>query len=481
MIRTLGAYVPFFGIAAAIASALFVELTLDIPFLATGVGLAFLLVVLMLRSPKAWIATSILILPVFLTESGEGISAFEIVVGGSLLVSISLWVLFMLATNYTSVLRTWPDIALLTWLLLSALNVLVALANDVDIVSWFSEWALYVLILYYLPIREYYGSTESGRMQILTFIAVSSILQSLYSIWNFKQRMASTLIYAFQLESARSVLLGPIFLLVILGCVVAVFVVTSRRGRLLALFALLINSVALVITFTRTLWVMGAVGLLITLSFLTFRQVVTTMSAAVGTASAAVSVAYALFPKLTDIALMLIKKRFLSSSRLRGGDYSFETRIIEANAAWERIVETPLGGQGIRSTILAWDPILQTSAYTPFIHFGYVGLTMKLGFPLVIFLVTILSAFLFRGAYDVFTHLAQLRTMPSLRIMGVLLVAYTPIIYVVIFMSGVFDQRYGMFLFAFLFAMSAILRDNLPSLRQRNVPAPSSGPSPSIA
>jgi len=467
MIQKLGTYVPFFGVAAVLSSALFVELTLDIPFLASGIGLALLLIVLMLRSPRAWIATSILILPVFLTESGKGISAFEVAVGGSLLVSISLWVLYKLATNYSSVLRTWPDIALLLWLLMSVLNVMVALANDVDIVFWFSEWALYILILYYLPIREYYGGTESGRMQLLTLILVSSILQSLYSIWNFKQRMASTLIYAFQLESARSVLLGPIFLLVILGCIVALFTVTSRRGRWLALFGLLINTVALVITFTRTLWVMGAVGLFITLSFLTIRQVVTTISAAAGATSAVVSVAYAFFPKLTDIALMLIKKRFLSSSRLRGGDYSFETRIIEATAAWERIVETPLGGQGIRASVLAWDPIVQASSYTQFIHFGYVGLTLKLGFPLAIFLVSILSAFLLRGIHDVLTNLTLLRTMPSLRIMGVLLVAYTPIIYVVIFMSGVFDQRYGMFMFAFLFAMSAILRDNLPSLRQR--------------
>lgn len=481
MIHQLGAYVPFFGIAAALAGALFVELTLDIPFLATGIGLALLLVVLMLRLPKAWIATSILILPVFLTESGEGISAFELAVGGSLLASISLWVLSRLATNYTSILRTWPDVALLIWLLLSALNVLVALANDVDVVSWSSEWALYILMLFYLPIREYYGITESGRMQILTIILVSSILQSLYSIWNFKQRMASTLIYAFQLESARSVLLGPIFLLVILGCVVAVFTVTSRRGRVLALFALFINSVALLITFTRTLWVMGAVGLLVTLGFLTLRQIVTTMSAAVGSASAVLSLAYVFFPKVTDVALMLVQKRFLSSTRLRGGDYSFETRILEATAAWERIVETPWGGQGIRSTVLVWDPIIQASANTSFIHFGYVGLTMKLGFPLAIFLISILSAFMLRGVYDVFTNLPFLRTMPSLRIMGVLLVAYTPIVYVVIFMSGVFDQRYGVFLLGFLFAMSAILRDNVRSLRQHDVHSPLPIAPPSLA
>jgi hypothetical protein len=460
----------FYGfVTVAFVAVILAELVIGIPFIATGVAIAVLLVTLMFSWPKVWIAASILVLPLFLTESGEGISIFELAIGGSLILSISFWVLWRLATNYPSILRTWPDVAILLWLALSSLNIVVALLNGIDVISWLSEWSLFVLILYYLPIREYFGATESGRMNILTIIAFGSVIQALHSIWLFKQRMDTVLIYAFQVQAARSVLLGPLFLVVIIGCLIAYHSIESRRGRLLCIVAIVVNSAALFLTFTRTLWLLGALSIVLAMLFLNIRQITATITSVFGVVLAGISAAFATVPRLAEVLVTIVKHRVLSSTTLRGGDFSFETRLIEAAATWRSILELPMGGQGIRYSILRWDPIYQMSVNTTFVHIGYLGLIMKLGFPLALFLIGVLTTFLIRGVYDVFSHRHTLLLSPSLRIMGVTLVAFVPTFYVVIFMSGVFDQRYGVFLIAFLFAMSAILRDQLTQPSPRSL------------
>jgi O-antigen ligase len=445
------------SIAVVAASLLSAELLLGIPFVAAGTALVVIVIVAMMKAPRLWISGTLLILPVFLTESGEGLSPVEIALGGALILSITLWVLWRLANDYRSIIRTWTDAALFVWLALSSLNVAIAAANDINVADWFAEWAIFTLMLYYLPIREHFGSSESGRIQLLTVAAWSSILQALYSMWIFRQRMSSNLVYAFQLESARSVLLGPFFVLAIIGGIIAMFSLSSRKAKLLSGITILINAAALLLTFTRTLWVLGSVSVLITLLFLRWKQIVGFVTATTATITAAVAAAFTVAPNIANIALMLGRRRILSSTRLRGGDYSFETRMLEANAAWKQIAESPIGGKGIRSKILAWDPIYQMSNSSSFVHIGYLNITMKLGFPLALLFLGILTTFMIRGILDTLRVQKLGATYPSLRIMAVTLIAYIPTLYGVIFMSGVFDQRWGMFLLADLFALSAVV------------------------
>lgn len=418
--------------------------------------------------PKVWLSFFILILPYFLTDSGVGISPAELAVGGFLQISVVLWLVFQLAVDYTRIIRSWPDLLLLLFIPVSLLNLPVALANDVDIVSWMSEWSLFLLLLYYFPLREYFGTNERDRTLFFSLAAFSTVLQSIYSLYIYKQKVSTNLMYAYQIEASRSVLLGPMFFLAIVFCLLGLFYSQQWKTRLVLFATTMINVLALFFTFTRTLWLMLAVCFIGILFFLSFRQKVAFSLGVVGTVLVTATIAFTVNPKLTTLAYKLIERRLTTSSKITGGDYSFETRLVEANSAMRRIKETPIGGQGIRTVIVSWHPVNQFTSMTTFIHIGYLGLVMKLGFPLTILFLSIVVGFSYCSIRDTLLYGSFLQKSPTLRVMSAGVAVITPALYVIIFMSGYFDQRYGVVMSAFLFACTAIVRANINADHHRS-------------
>jgi len=447
----------WFALVGAAAVAV-VGAALSTPVLGISVAAGALLMIALFTNPKIWLALVLVSLPAFFVDSGKGLSVSEAVVGGFLILSIIVWTGWQLAIDYRQVIQTWPDAALILFLLLSASNAAIAISNDIDFVSWLSEWLLLFLLLYYLPLRKYFGQTEQGRSQVLVLLSISACLQALVSMWLFKQRMGESVLYAYQLESSRSVLLGPMFLVVIIGCLVGFFHSKSYRAKLGIVITGVLNAAALFLTFTRTLWLLAVISIAIVFFFLSFRQRVSTVVSVVGSVVLMLSLAYAFAPSLTDVVGTLLRRRIASSTQLKGGDYSFETRVIEASTAWRRAQESPLGGQGIRYVLVSWHPVHQWTSMTTFIHNGYVGLIMKLGIPMAAFLVAIVVSFFLTPMLDIARNRNYLLANPMLRVIGITTLAYAPVMLVVIFMSGVFDQRYGVILLALLFAGSSVLR-----------------------
>lgn len=411
--------------------------------------------------PKVWLSFFILILPYFLTDSGVGISPAELAVGGFLQLSIVLWLVFQLAVDYRRIVRSWPDLLLLLFIPLSLLNLPVALANDVNIVSWMSEWSLFLLLLYYFPLREYFGTSERDRVLFFSLAAFSTVLQSLYSLYIYKQKISANLMYAYQIEASRSVLLGPMFFLAIVFCLLGIFYSKQWKTRLVLFATTMVNVLALFFTFTRTLWLMLAVCFVLMLFFLTFRQKISFSIGVLATCIVTATVSFTVNPKLTTLAYKLIERRLTTSSKLTGGDYSFETRLVEANSAMRRIKETPIGGQGIRTVIVSWHPVNQFTSMTTFIHIGYLGLVMKLGLPLTILFLSIVVGFSYCSIRDTIVYRSIIHNSSTLRVMSAGVAVITPALYVIIFMSGFFDQRYGVVMSAFLFACTSIVRSNI--------------------
>jgi O-antigen ligase len=427
------------------------------PFIPLLVALALGFIVAMIKWPKVWLATFLLSLPIFLTDSGKGLSAQELAMGGLFTLSITVWIVWRIAADPRPLVRNWMDFLVLLFIALSSLNIVVAMMNHVDPVGWLSEWALFFLILYYFPIREYFGD-ERGLKQFMTLSAISAVGQALYSMYLYKQRMATGLVYAFQLTASRSVLLGPIFLVAIVFCMLFIFAVRWRHK--LILFGIIgIQVAALVLTFTRTLWAFFFVCAAIVMFFLSMRQRVQLVAAGFALAVIAVGGLSVYNPKLADIGLRIVKARFASSTQLSGGDYSFETRVVEAQAAWAATKESPLGGNGLRATFLTYSPLDKQHFTTSFIHFGYVGLIFKLGIPLALLMVAIL---LVHGTYTIGDAL-RLRRDPATNVyrsVAAATAAFLPALYVTIFMTGFFDQRFGNVMFAFVFACTSITHDH---------------------
>lgn len=426
-----------------------------LPVLAVGA----LTMAAMFKYPKLWLASFFIALPVFLSDTGKGLSASELAIGGFYLVSIVLWMAWALSHRKIVLIRWWGDFLLLAFLVLSFGNCLVAMANDVPFVDWLAEWTIYLLVLYYFPIRHYFEEDERSVRQLLLLGAFSTVLMAAYSIYLYKTRMsAGGAMYAYQLWSSRSVLLGPLFVMTMLIGIASIF---HLKGwpKIVATVIVLINAGALALTFTRSLWIFFFVSLIIIGTYLRPLQNIKLVLSIFAVAGIGYFAAMTFNPRLTTIALRIVKERVMSSTQLSGGDFSFETRTIEAEAAGRAISMYPLGGSGIRSTVLSWGPIEQFHWRKAFIHIGYVSLPFKVGIPLALLMFWILGLFCWRS----FSNGWRIRRMadipPLTKSLLIGIVATFPTLFVVIFFTGFFDQRWGMVMLAFILAATSITHE----------------------
>ena len=432
---------------------------LDNPWLAIGIPLALMAVLALILRPKVWIAVFLVCLPIFLYESGKGISAGELAMGGFFTSSVIIWLVWRALSGGPPLIRNWFDVLVITFFVISTLNVVLALANGITFLQWFSEWVLFALMLYYFPLREFFGKDDNGFEEMLLWFALATVALSLYSIYNYRQRMAEGLVYAWQFWASRSVLLGPIFLLCIVLCLSRFFHMKERMRYVLILISA-INAVALFLTFTRTLWVLFFPCFAIIALFLTWRQTVRLVAGMILITWVIVGTSYAINPTFTGLAVKVVTKRFASSAQLSGGDRSFESRTVEASYAWDKIQQFPLGGSGLRVPLVIKTPIEVHTNRSSFIHFGYVGMVYKVGFPLA-FLFFFALGLQFWMALKNAWRLRRQDANPLLRSVAVGIVAYYPTLLFVIFVTGFFDQRYGNVMFGFMFACTGIIYDRL--------------------
>lgn len=429
---------------------IFVDWPWLLPAAACGIGL----IMLMFRSPKVWLGLFMIALPQFLTDTGEGLSVTEAVSGGLFTFAIIIWLAKRLTVDPRPLIEGWTDFLLLFFIIAAGANVVVARFNHVELFGWAVDWSYFLLMLYCFPLREEFGASERTFRQFLAISGVSAILMALYSGYIFRQKMAENMIYAYQITASRSATLGPVFLLVICIAIVLIFHVRWRT-KAFTFLVLVVNLGALVLTFTRTLWVFVFLSTFVAMLFLRWSQNVRIISTSVLLGFVAVTAFYTINPKIADVALRLVKHRFTSSTQLSGGDRSFETRLIEVNNAWRKVKQAPLGGNGLRAKFVTWAPIEQWHNATAFVHIGYVGLIHKLGFPTASILFLVLIGYTFRAFWAAWQ--ARDRTAPPLaRSVAIGVFAFMPALYVNIFMAGFFDQRYGNVMFAFIFASVAM-------------------------
>jgi len=424
-------------------------------WLIPSVAAGLLLFVAMLRYPKIWVGAVILATPAFLADTGEGFTASELVVGGFLFGTFTLWTVYTLATGRLRV--TWiGDRLIFLFLILSATNVLVAMLNDVDGLDWLTEWVLFLLLLGYFPIKEYFGNSEKDLKQLLVLLALAVVLMSAYTAYDFMNRSSSGLVYAYQLIYSRSRLFGPGFALSLIIGAAMFFHASTLRGRLVSFGFVVISTVGLLQSMTRSLWLSGFVSLGLLLIFLKNRQRLALVGIVISIAGAAYITASIMYPKLTDVAVRILSQRLSSSTELKGGDYSFETRLLEAEAASRWIQKYPLHGSGIRSEIISWGPIEGFHWKKSFIHIGYVSLLYKFGIPITLVILAFILAFLVRNLLTSLRVRTNWKAPPIAKAVSIGVTCFFPSLLISILVAGFFDQRWGMMLLVVHFALVSI-------------------------
>jgi O-antigen ligase len=182
---------------------------------------------------------------------------------------------------------------------------------------------------------------------------------------------------------------------------------------------LVLNAVALLLTYERTLWAAAAVACLV---------------AVLKTGPDARRVAARWVPTglvVLLIALIALGELRTAAERLVSvGQYStdraLEHRLVESRNAIRAIGERPLTGSGFGATI-TWgrDDVFATQT-TPFAHNGYLWLSWKTGIPAAfLFVLAIGVAVLGRGPPPHDARLAMLRTGSQAALLGLLMINVT--------------------------------------------------------
>lgn len=409
------------------------------------------------QHPKVWLGLVLLIFPAFLADSGVGYSWSEFVSGGFIIGTVVIWTLYKLSTGYTLV-RGWPDVFIVVFIVLSVGNLVPALANGAEVDEWLVEWSLFLILLYYFPIREYFGKSTTDLNHLLILCCIAVLIMAAYTGYEWLDRSNNKLVYAYQLIASRSRLFAPVFSLAAAIAIASYFNVATFRVRLLLLAFIIVNILGLVQSVTRSLWLMFAVSLVITMFFLRFRQNINLVAICVVLATVTYVTLSVKYPRITRLAVKMVTQR-METGKITGGDRSLETRVNEVKVIWKDIQRYPLSGVGISIEYVAWDPIVQLSGKKAYVHMGYMGALFRLGFGLTLLIMAMLIAFSLRTMITTLALFRKRADSPKSIVRGVSigLFAFQPTLFAFISVSGFLDQRWGNAIMAVSFALISIV------------------------
>jgi hypothetical protein len=159
---------------------------------------------------------------------------------------------------------------------------------------------------------------------------------------------------------------------------VAALVVSNTRSplrRLLLVAVLALNSVDLLLTYERILWV----STLAAIAFVAFKASGSQRAKAIVLGPSAVAMTIASFAILAPTDFTTARERLLSVGQY-ATDKSLRSRKLEAHLVTQQVTAHPLAGSGLGATILWGRPYENVKpVYQSFSHNGYLWLVWKLG------------------------------------------------------------------------------------------------------
>ncbi len=377
----------FGAIVVALMSLLCYVLT-DLTFLALALPLGLLMLVAWLRYPQFWIYTVVASFLVYFTDTGEGASGIDVVLGAFIQGSLFLWLAHRLLISDKPLFRSVFDILIVLYFVYSTFNVIVAVAHGTPAIDWLREWAVGVAALYFFPIREYFNK-ESDLKRLLACASAVVVFQILKNIQWFLF-IARNAEYAYQIAGRRST---P-FLFLMTAIYFLVFAVHERRRiwQIVLAGLTLVSTVGVFLTYSRTSMIaliLCSVGLVFLVSreqririgfvlLITITIPVVVMPFALG--------------NIAKLAQATIVNRLVSSGK-GTKDAAVQARIYESRAVLRLVEQEPLSGYGLATPYTAYVPIIKYSTTRPYIHNGYLSIVYRFGIVFaIIFYGTLLYA-----------------------------------------------------------------------------------------
>jgi hypothetical protein len=153
---------------------------------------------------------------------------------------------------------------------------------------------------------------------------------------------------------------------------------TSVAARVLTIGVFALNSVCVLLTFERSIWVAALIGCLAA-AFRWGRAALPAALRWLALGAAAAVVCAALSPGTVSTSIERVQSIFSYSSQS-----SYQSRHVESEAVLREIVRKPVVGAGFGATVTWGQRHVFATTTTNFTHEGYLWLTWKVGVPLAL-------------------------------------------------------------------------------------------------
>ncbi len=354
------------------------------------------LLYLIINNSKIWIYTAFIALAYFLRDSSEVVSEYDVVSGAFYIGGLIIWSISRIFVNRQKIVHSFTDWLILAFFSCLIPNLIIALLNGVELIDWLREFAMFLLILYYFPIKDIIKS-KRDIITLLCILLISAIILNLLQFYQYFLFLQNYILYVYQLGAAIKYNQPLYASAIIFGIAFASIQKKIGYKYLLLLFTVM-TVTALVATFSRAYWVMVLINLLIIIFFIPKDGRKFMVSSIVLGGILFSLFIYVAFQDKVEFVYYVIEKRFVSTTA-GVKDISLQMRLNEFEGVFEQIENYPLGGSGLARKFSYYDPIGISTQRTNFVHNGYLYLIYRLGYPLAIIFFIYLFLILMKSFY----------------------------------------------------------------------------------
>ena len=216
-------------------------------------------VAVLIRYPHVWLAAVIISYFGFVGTNSKGLSTIDILYAAFLFGTLGIWFIWKVFVSETKIFRTTRDWFILLVVLFTILtNIYTAYEHGTTLLDWAREWVISILLLYYIPFREYFRDSRHFKFFQIGFacLIVLIVLSNLYLYY----KIATGSEYAYQITGVRS---GE--QLVSLGILFGLSYFIHTKKLLVKTLAGMLSTIAIIgiiAGYTRSYW-LSVISLLI--------------------------------------------------------------------------------------------------------------------------------------------------------------------------------------------------------------------------
>jgi hypothetical protein len=423
---------------------------------------SFPLFLAFIRYPRFWIYSLFFSLFAFLLTSAEGFSAIDLFFALVINFNLYLWIAWQAFVKRKRIVWNWGDGLIMTFFMLLPLNAIVAYLNGTPLGDWLREnFAFFDMPFLLADKRVFQRSRISKEIaDIVVFYGLNVRYLRFYAYYEATKNID----YAFQLGRTVRINLSYLTIAGISGLAI-VLLGNDKKLSLLIIAPTLASFGALILTMARSFWVELIFGVLFLQFYLSMKNRIKLFLMVAISSIALIMISISFFGDNYTLLMKLFEKKFESMSE-GTSDVSAQSRLVEWSAIWEKIKQSPLGGNGMYATVSFYNSLDESTANTTVVHNMYLGLSLRLGIPMTVLLLIILLYFTLKAfKLSIITKDGFLKS-----------VAFTAfftgfVILTVNTLSFQILMRDGVFTVAFLISFTQIVERNYlerPEIRSKN-------------